>query len=228
MLREVRGQRSEVRTLAERLAGAQRKLIAAVKLSTLSSNLDTYPSTASEWLAESYYRQSQATYTNALPGALDAAKHATEISPNFGFAWVRVAELEFSFGQTARAKKALAKAIELSSRNGQALALKGFLLAAENKIGAALAMFDQAIAADSALGNAWLGRGLCRIRRGDREGGRADLHVAAALEPNGRCCGVTWAKPGAIRRRVDLARRSSTGPKSSIPKTPPHGFTRLS
>ena len=36
---------------------------------------------------------------------------------------------------------------------------------------------------DSALGNAWLGRGLCRIRRGDTKGGREDLLVAAALEP---------------------------------------------
>ena len=36
---------------------------------------------------------------------------------------------------------------------------------------------------DSALGNAWLGRGLCRIRRGDAKGGREDLLVAAALEP---------------------------------------------
>ncbi len=39
------------------------------------------------------------------------------------------------------------------------------------------------MAIDAALGNAWLGRGLCRIRRGDAAGGREDLLVAAALEP---------------------------------------------
>ena len=33
------------------------------------------------------------------------------------------------------------------------------------------------------MGNAWLGRGLCRIRRGQAEAGREDLQVAAALEP---------------------------------------------
>src|SRR5439155_12879004 len=39
------------------------------------------------------------------------------------------------------------------------------------------------LAVDSTLGNAWLGRGLCRIRRGDAMGGREDLLLAAALEP---------------------------------------------
>src|SRR5439155_25335629 len=39
------------------------------------------------------------------------------------------------------------------------------------------------LAVDSALGNGWLGRGLCRIRRGDVTGGREDLLLAAALEP---------------------------------------------
>ena len=61
--------------------------------------------------------------------------------------------------------------------------MKGFLLAAQNKTPQAIDWFNQAIAVDSALGNAWLGRGLCRIRRGDTGGGREDLLVAAALEP---------------------------------------------
>src|SRR5207245_2635181 len=68
-------------------------------------------------------------------------------------------------------------------RNAQALALKGFLLAAQNKTREAINWFNEAIAVDSALGNAWLGRGLCRIRQGDAIGGREDLLVAAALEP---------------------------------------------
>ncbi|HMC29152.1 MAG TPA: TonB-dependent receptor, partial [Verrucomicrobiae bacterium] len=52
-----------------------------------------------------------------------------------------------------------------------------------NRIGRAIELFNRAIAIDGALGNAWLGRGLCRIRRGDIDGGRADLQVAATLEP---------------------------------------------
>src|SRR5439155_9818144 len=42
---------------------------------------------------------------------------------------------------------------------------------------------EQALALDGALGVAWLGRGLCRIRSGEVAGGREDLQVAAALEP---------------------------------------------
>ena len=83
----------------------------------------------------------------------------------------------------SRALDALDKSLALAPRNAQALALKGFLLAAQNHIGDAIGWFDRALAVDSALGNAWLGRGLCRIRRGDARGGREDLLVAAALEP---------------------------------------------
>ena len=75
------------------------------------------------------------------------------------------------------------KSLALAPRNAQALALKGFILAAQNRPRAAIASFDAALAADSALANAWLGRGLSRIRTGDRKGGREDMLVAAALEP---------------------------------------------
>src|SRR5207248_9295777 len=63
------------------------------------------------------------------------------------------------------------------------LSLPGFRLAAENRIAAALQSFDRAIAIDGALGNAWLGRGLCQIRRGHIHAGREDIEVAATLEP---------------------------------------------
>ena len=134
---------------------------------------------ATEWLADSYWLQSQ----SKLPEALAAAQKATEVEPNSGFAWERVAELEFCFGEISKARAALERSLELAPRNAQALALKGFLLAADNRPHQAAGWFDRAIAADSALGNAWLGRGLCRMRRGDSAGGVADLAVAAALEP---------------------------------------------
>src|SRR5205823_1134842 len=102
---------------------------------------------------------------------------------NFGFGWARVAEMEFSFGHVGEALKALEKSLELAPRNPEALALKGFLLGAQNRIREAITYFEQAMAIDGALGNAWLGRGLCRIRQGNVAAGRKDLLVAAALEP---------------------------------------------
>ena len=159
-------------------AAALRNVIAGVKHEKVA--FGRTPETASEWLAQSYYLQS----ASQLNAALIAARRAVSKSPEFGFAWVRVAELEFSFGHIARAKQALEHGLRFSPRNAQALALNGFLLAAENKTKAAASYFEQSIAVDGALANAWLGRGLCKIREGDDEGGRQDLQVAATLEPN--------------------------------------------
>lgn len=139
---------------------------------------------ASTQLSQSYRAQSQ----GRLGSALELARGATDAAPDFGFAWTRVAELEFSFGRIERAEEALAQAIELSPRNAQAFALRGFLLSAARTKGekqdSARAAFETAIQLDDALANAWLGRGLLRIRSGDDLGGREDLHLAATLEPN--------------------------------------------
>ena len=172
---------SDVSSRPQRIAAAMRRLIAAVKRQPNSTTLR--PQLATEFLADSYYEQSRAVPGVSLRAALDSARQAVTNSPDFGFAWERVAELEFSFGHTGPAMRALDKSLVLSPRNAQALALKGFLLAAQNRTGAAIGWFNQALAVDSALGNAWLGRGLCRIRNGDARNGREDLLVAAALEP---------------------------------------------
>jgi tetratricopeptide (TPR) repeat protein len=166
----------------QQLAAALQQLIAAVKRDPSPSTLN--PQLSTELLASSYYEQSRGgDREGSLETALKLARDATAKSPEFGFAWTRVADLEFSFGNTRKAREALERGLALSPRNAQALALKGFLLAAENKTAEALTWFDRALAIDSALGNAWLGRGVCRIRRGDTAGGREDLLIAAALEP---------------------------------------------
>lgn len=167
----------------QRLATALRQLIAAVKRDFQLETSNLKLETATELLAASYYEQSRAVREDSLRAALHLAWQAATNSADFGFAWTRVAELEFSFGHTASALEALNKCLALAPRNAQALALKGFLFAAQNKTREAIGWFNQALSVDSALGNAWLGRGLCRIRRGDTKGGRQDLLVAAALEP---------------------------------------------
>ena len=191
-----------------RLANALRKLIAAVKRESSPSTLS--PQLPTEFLAASYYEQSRAVREDSLRTALVLARHAATNSPEFGFAWERVAELEFSFGRTRDALEALNKSLALSPRNAQALALKGFLLAAQNRIGEAIDRFDEAIAVDSALGNAWLGRGLCRIHRGDTEGGREDLLIAAAIEPRRALLrsylGKAWSDAGdSLRARHEFS-----------------------
>lgn len=186
------------------------RMIAAVKFEELEPWPDESLATAGEAMAESYYRQSRAD----LKGALDAARRATGIAPGNGYAWTRVAELEFSFGRTKPSREALAKALELTPDNAQAHALKGFVLSAENEIEKAATCFERAIELDGALGNGWLGRGLTRIRRGDLEGGRSDLQAAATAEPTqatfhsylGKAFGMEHRAEDA-RKDLDLARR---------------------
>ncbi len=162
-----------------RLVAALRELVATVKQQPSTNSASTSPNSATEWLAESYRQQGLAN----LPAALRAAREAVARSPQFGFGWARVAELEFSFGRTDEALAALDRSLQLAPRNAEAKALRGFLFSAQNRIGDAITEFDQAIALDGALGNAWLGRGLCRIRQGQSQSGREDLQIAATLEP---------------------------------------------
>jgi FecR-like protein/TonB-dependent receptor-like protein len=130
-------------------------------------------------LVQSYYYQSR----RELKLALAAARKAAQNAPWFGFAWARVAELEFGFARTDAAAEAIETALEVSPGNAQAWALKGFLLNAKNDETKALESFESTIVLDPALGNGWLGRGLTRFRMGQREAGRADMQVAATLEP---------------------------------------------
>jgi hypothetical protein len=62
--------------------------------------------------------------------------------------------------------------------------LRGSVLSAEGKFDEAIISFEKAMALDSALGDAWAGRGLCLIRQGQVKAGCRDLFTAAALEPN--------------------------------------------
>ncbi len=160
------------------LAEALKEMIATVKGQPWSRSAGRTLGT--EWMAGSYAAQGR----HELTEALKMAKSAVSMSPNSGFAQERLAELEFSFGHAAQALAALKTSLELSPRNAQALALKGFALSAQNKMTEAAECFERAISADGALANGWLGRGLVRIHSGDVKAGRQDLETAAALEPN--------------------------------------------
>ncbi len=190
------------------LGAGIKELVAAVKFQTVTTHAK--PQLATEWLAESYYLQSQIK----LEAALGAALKATEKSPDFGFAWARVAELQFSFGRIGEATKALERSLELMPDNAQARALKGFLSVAQNRLSDAISSFDDAIAIDGALGNAWLGRGLCLIQHGKVRRGLDDLQVAATLEPQRALLRSYLAKGfseawdnGRATREVELAKR---------------------
>lgn len=138
------------------------------------------PVTPEGRLALSYALQSRGD----LVGALAAAREAVVASPEFGFGWARVAELEFSFGRRAETVAAVDRALEFSPRNAQALSLKGYLEMAGNRVAEAQQFFSQALTIDPALGNAWLGQGLAFFQQRDRVAGLRSMTIAAAVEPN--------------------------------------------
>lgn len=162
----------------ERSAGALRRLMAIVRSEAPVSSAAP-PVQAGEWMSESYRHQSEAHLSQALA----AARQATQQSPRFGAAWVRVAELEFSFGRSSEAALALDTALKLSPQSAVAHTLKGFQWSAVNQRSRALEAFDRALSLDPGHGDAWLGRGLCRMRQGRIQEGLGDLEVAAAVEP---------------------------------------------
>ncbi len=186
------------------------RMIDAVKFRERAPWPDDSLGTAGEALAESYYRQSRSD----LKGAREAARIATRHSPQNGYAWTRLAELEFSFGRTREARTALAAGLEFSPENARTHALQGFILSADNEIESARKSFEEAVRLDGSFGNGWLGLGLTKTKRGDLAGGRADIQTAATVEPTvslfhsylGKALGME-NKPAEARKDLDLARR---------------------
>ena len=160
LLKQVGATGTDARTT--QLASGLRLLIAAVKREPRPSapTEAAAVSTATEALALSYYEQSRAVREESLRRAMSAAQRATELAPDFGFAWARLAELEFSFGRTTAALRAVERSQALSPRNAQAVALRGFLAAAQNRTRAALDYFNHALDLDPAQ----IGRASCRER----------------------------------------------------------------
>ncbi len=164
--------------LGERsVSDGTRAVLAAATLRDWNTNLP--PASASAWLGLSWWKQSQ----RDIGGALTAAREATQRSPQWGLAWARQAELEFSSGETRSAARSLSHALLLAPEYAPAHALRGFVFAAENRDREAIAAFDEALRLDGLLGDAWLGRGLCLIRSGRGHEGRIALQNAVGAQP---------------------------------------------
>ncbi len=157
--------------------GALRRLLAAVRGDEWGAM--PKPETASEWLAESYLRQSRSD----LRGALAAAVSARALAPQSGFVHVREAELEWSLGHRRDALEALALGRERSPRNPMGFVVAGFIELGSGRVTAARDWFERARAVDGSVADAWLGLGLVAERNGDRTGALEFLQAAAALEP---------------------------------------------
>ena len=167
-------------------------------------------------LVQSYYFQAR----HQLEPALQAARAAAEQAPRFGFAWARVAELEFGMGRRDASGAAVKTALEIAPENAQAWTLDGFLWHARNNEQRALESFERAIGIDPALANGWLGRGLTRFRLGEGEAGRADLQVAATLEPQRSLLRSYLGKAFIDRHQEELATKELRRARELDPNDP--------
>ena len=195
-------------------AEALRLLLATVRGEPLSGV--TRDTSVAGLLALSYAAQR----AEHLEPARALARRATERNQNSGFAWARLAELEFSLGRREAAQAALERALALGPKNAQAVALQGFVDAARNRIREAEIAFDRAITLDGGLANGWLGRGLCRIKRGAIRAGRADLQVAAATEPDRALLRSYLGKAWSAEGNVVLAERELVRARELDPADP--------
>jgi tetratricopeptide (TPR) repeat protein len=159
------------------LVDALRSVIGVTQGNTNALSLT--PTTSSAWLARSYSQQ----LFGDLGGARLSARRAAQMAPGFAFAWVRLAQLEFAFGRLDDAESALRRGLELAPRNPAGLTTRGFLSLGASQWEHALDRFDQALAMDPRLGDAWLGRGLCLIRTGRMAEGLASFEMATVTEP---------------------------------------------
>ena len=137
------------------------------------------PRAAAGHLALSYVLQAR----RDIPQALDAARRATQLTPENPFAWARQAELELSLAQIERGRGSAEHALARSGSIPRAQALLGFARLLDGETAAALETFGTAVAADSSDPLAHFGRGLARVRGGDLAGGRRDIEIAVLLDP---------------------------------------------
>jgi Tfp pilus assembly protein PilF len=223
-----------------RLIEAQRQLIAAVRHQPWRRS--RAPELPTEWVAESYYQQSRAEPTSTaeiseweqnfygparfddqnLRNALKAAQAATSAAPAWDSAWIRQAELEFSFGRINAARQALRQALRPALRNAQAFALEGFLAAARGNWNEAESAFRRATDLDGGLANGWLGLGLVEMHRGKIEEGRKKLELAAAVEPRRSLLrsylGKAWANASQDQKaKAELGLAAGLDPKDPTP-----------
>lgn len=158
---------------------ALRQLVSIIQGNTTATFI-TNTASPSFLLAKSYADQSAGNLEAALAAVRKAKTLIT--SPN-GIALAREAELLFSLGRYEPAKQAAESAVAAAPLLASATATLGFLQSITGDDDTALATFDQAIELEPGYAEAYLGKGLMRIRKGNTDAGLNDIETAVALSP---------------------------------------------
>ncbi len=192
---------------ASRAAAALRRLVAVTRGDVPEPGQGVSVS-ASEWLVASYELQAR----SKLAEARDAARQATALAPGLGFAWIRLAELEWSLGRVEATRVALAEGRRGAPSHPLGWVLEGFRALAVGKLAAARQAFAAGRDLDASLSEAWLGLGLVAEREGQGAEALRCFQVAVIQDPRRSVLraylGKGWAAAGEdalAEREFDLA-----------------------
>jgi Flp pilus assembly protein TadD len=171
---------------------------------------------ATECMARSYALQKQ----RDLKGARLAVQEALTRSPDWGYGWIRLAELDFAHGDHHAARTAIDRGLRYAPKNAAGWALLGYVEAAEGKYDRARLAFENAIELDGLLGEGWLGRGLIKLHQGRIEEGLWDLQTAVAAEPQRALLRAYLAKAFAVAGNPSAAAKELDFAKATDPLDP--------
>ena len=137
------------------------------------------PKSSTAFIAMSYARQARFD----LEGARRSLMDAVFASPDDALAHARLAEIQLSFGELDEALQSARKAATLAPDLSRTQTVLGFAYLTQVKTDDARAAFEKAIQSDQADPLPRLGNGLAKIRDGQLEQGRAEIEIAASLDP---------------------------------------------
>jgi Tfp pilus assembly protein PilF len=118
-----------------------------------------------------------------LPAARQYLEKARDADPHFIDAYVYLAKLWLGGDYLDRAWKTIEAALKLAPREGEVLALAGFIRLGYRDYRAAQGFFHQAIKASPALGEPHIGLAICHFRYREYNQGVAEMLAATLLEP---------------------------------------------
>ncbi|UJP05798.1 MAG: FecR domain-containing protein [Nitrosomonas sp.] len=137
------------------------------------------PASTAAHFALSYAKQANFE----IEGALQSIQQVIALDPHNSSAWARAAELHMSLGNLDRALEAARYAAGLNPEEAKAQTVLGFAHLLQIDIRNAKAIFRRAILQDQTDPMPRFGLGLTLIREGDLEKGRAEIEIAASLNP---------------------------------------------
>ncbi len=159
-----------------------------------------------------------------IEAALESSEQATQLAPDNGLAWARIAELELSLGRRGRALKAAEKAVALDPMLARTQTVLGFVALAKIQLEDAQASFEKAIRFDSADPLPRLGLGLVQIRQGELAEGTESIAIAASHDPNQSLIRSYLGKAYYEQKRDEWARSEFDTAKELDPKDPTPWF----